>query len=463
VFKERIVVASFVAHGNRLYAASPPSIGGLTPNSGTGWSQIFTTTISEADGAATVAGVYFLVSNGWSAPYCEATYDSQNNLLYLNNSADNGTVGGFAPGSSGVVSNGICTLSGIGSSVFKVNNTLTLNVGLTFEPSTFAGAWAINIYAYNTALQSSGWQSMGPWTVPSTTAPISITSLWPTSGTGTSQTFTTTISEPNGATNVGGVYFDVGNGWSAPYCEPTYDSQNNLLYLNNSADNGTIGGFAPGSSGSVSNDICTLNGSGSSVSKVGNTLTLQLSLVFQPYSFAGDRSIKIYAYNTALQSSGWQNMGFWTVPGTLALPFSQFSDCIGPNNGGYGSDCILQSGTYMIGCVDLTDQRCSLSGPLFPHLSIQRSNITVQGVAWPYPILRRDASYTQSLMDVPVSTNPCPIASSIASPCFVTISDFEFDGNRVANYGGNGGSGGATGSTQELDLQGCVYCWVFPR
>jgi hypothetical protein len=298
-----------LSNGILLYAQTAPSILGLTPNSGTGSIQTFTTTISDPNG--TLSDVLFFVANGWNWPACYPYYQASTNLLYLSNDAGNGWIGGFAPLSGGSVSTSECTLSGAGSSVSRVGNTVTLNLALTFQ-TTFAGTWGIKITAWDSNGQNSGWNIWGSWTVP----PVAITSLTPTSGTGLSQTFTTTISDPSGA--LSDVLFFVANGWNWPACYPYYQASTNLLYLSNDAGNGWIGGFAPLSGGSVSTSECTLSGAGSSVSRVGSTVTLKLALTFQT-AFAGTWGIKITAWDSNGQNSGWTNMGSWTVPSAPVL------------------------------------------------------------------------------------------------------------------------------------------------
>ena len=177
-------------------------------------SQTFTTKISDPNGATNLSDLLFFVSNNWTGPYCFADYDGLANLLYLWNDAGTARTGGFAPGSTGSVSTSRCTLSGAGSSVSKVGNTVTLNLALTFQP-VFTGTWNINISAWDVSGQNSGYQLKGSWTVPSSSQPPTISSLMPNSGTGLSQTFTMTVSEPDGATAIAGVYFYVGNGWDA--------------------------------------------------------------------------------------------------------------------------------------------------------------------------------------------------------------------------------------------------------
>jgi imidazole glycerol phosphate synthase subunit HisF len=56
-----------------------------------------------------------------------------------------------------------------------------------------------------------------------------------------------------------------------------------------------------------------------SVVRNGNTLTLNLPMTFQP-AYAGAKNIYLYAADVSGSSSGWQQLGTWTVPGAAAVP-----------------------------------------------------------------------------------------------------------------------------------------------
>jgi hypothetical protein len=89
------------------------------------------------------------------------------------------------------------------------------------------------------------------------------------------------------------------------------------LYLVDDAGDGQYVSGTPlflTSSGSLTNSQCTLNGTGSSISASGNTLTLTLSITFKA-AFAGNR-IFYMAARSNTQNSGWRALGTWSVPGT---------------------------------------------------------------------------------------------------------------------------------------------------
>jgi hypothetical protein len=79
----------------------------------------------------------------------------------------------------------------------------------------------------------------------------------------------------------------------------------------NDAGTALLGPITPGTATTLTNSQCTLNGSGSSATKVGNTLTVNLSLTFKA-AFSGPKVVFIFAY-TATSDTGFQTGGTWTA------------------------------------------------------------------------------------------------------------------------------------------------------
>jgi hypothetical protein len=71
-----------------------------------------------------------------------------------------------------------------------------------------------------------------------------------------------------------------------------------------------------GSAATVQNSQCAIAVGSSSVTLAGNTLTLNLAMKFKP-AFAGGKNIYMYAF-AGTASSGWHDLGDWTVPGPTA-------------------------------------------------------------------------------------------------------------------------------------------------
>ncbi len=293
----------------------PPTADSASPNTGSGSTQTFNFTYSDANGSLDLGAIYALFQsslNGVNA--CYVFYQRPVNAFYLVNDTNTAVLGLVAPGSATTVQNSQCTLNGMGSSVSRLGLALTISVALTFKPA-FAGTKTIFMNAYDGAGLNSGWQNRGAWSVPGppNVAPTS-DSVTPSSGSGLAQSFSFAFSDGNGFAdlNFTHVLFNSSlNGVNA--CYVFYNRPVSALYLLNDANTAVLGPVTPGSAGSVLNNQCTLNGTGSSFSGAGNTLTLNVSLTFKP-AFAGAKTVFMNAYDVAGLNSGWQSRGIWTVP-----------------------------------------------------------------------------------------------------------------------------------------------------
>jgi hypothetical protein len=147
-------------------------------------------------------------------------------------------------------------------------------------------------------------------------------STGPGAGSGFTQSFTFTFQDPLGYADLGVVDVLINNsldGVGACYFALTPASATSgYLYL---VDDAGDGGYVSGtpmllpSSNSLENSQCTINGTGSSVSASGNTLTLTVAVTFTS-GFAGNKIFYTAARSTT-QNSGWQALGTWNVPGSV--------------------------------------------------------------------------------------------------------------------------------------------------
>jgi hypothetical protein len=134
----------------------------LTPDSGTGSTQIFSFVSSDPKGYAALTMVRMLINNVLSGVgACYLLYYPSSHLVYL---ADD-TGGAFpAPillGQSGTLQNSQCIVNAAASSSSGSGNNLTLNLSLTFQ-ATFTGLKNIYMDVYDGV--SPGWQQKGSWT-----------------------------------------------------------------------------------------------------------------------------------------------------------------------------------------------------------------------------------------------------------------------------------------------------------
>jgi hypothetical protein len=143
----------------------------------------------------------------------------------------------------------------------------------------------------------------------------------PGSGSGLNQTFTFTFTDPNGYADLQVLDVLVNNyldGIGACYFAlvPASASSGYLYLVDDAGDGGYVSGtpiLLP-SGNFLHNSQCTINGSGSSISASGNTVTVTLAITFAP-GFAGNK-IFYTAARSNTQNSGWQALGTWNVTGT---------------------------------------------------------------------------------------------------------------------------------------------------
>jgi len=306
----------------------PPSVVSVTPASGSGSGpQTFSFAYSDTNGFAYLNTAYALFSpTGSGTNACYLRYIRSANSLYLLN--DDGTIwlGPMTPGVAGTLQNSQCSVNVGSSSVSGSGNNLTTNLAITFT-SSFAGMQTTFMKADDNGGLTSGWQSMGSWSVPTAVnQPPSVVSVTPASGSGSGpQTFSFAYSDTNGFAYLNTAYAlfsPTGSGTNACYLR-YIRSANSLSLLN---DDGTIwlGPMTPGAAGTLQNSQCSVNVGSSSVSGSGNNLTTNLAITFTS-SFAGTQTTFMKADDNGGLTSGWQVMGSWSVPTAVNQPPSVVS------------------------------------------------------------------------------------------------------------------------------------------
>lgn len=143
-------------------------------------------------------------------------------------------------------------------------------------------------------------------------------SINPTSGSGGSVTVTSVVRDSDGATTIPFTQFVMNaglNGFNA--CFIHYDRASNALFLLKDDASGWFG-LLGGTAGQVANSQCVLNGTGSSATASGDTLTVTYNLHFKS-GFTGSRQIYLQAVDNTGVIQSWKRAGTWTVSGaTLA-------------------------------------------------------------------------------------------------------------------------------------------------
>ncbi|MBZ5585814.1 MAG: DUF11 domain-containing protein [Acidobacteriia bacterium] len=320
----------------------------VTPGSGSGFSQTFVLQASDSAGSATISTLWAWFNASFSssgANSCMLYYSPPQNQIYLLNDAGTAWTAAVG-GSSATLANHQCSIA-----VSRVDTSANLNnwavyVPVTFTPA-FGGAKNVYVYASDTTSNTS-WQAGGTWSVPVVT--VTADSVTPSSGSGPGQTFALQYSDSAGASDLSTVWvwFNATMSSSAANsCMLYYDRAQNKVYLLDDA--GKVWSPAtPGTSGSLSNQQCSLDLSGATVTPSGNALTLQLPMSFTA-AFNGTKNV--YLYGAGSNNSGWQNRGSWTV---AAIAAAVTADSVSPSSGTGGSRTFALQYTDSLGATDVS-------------------------------------------------------------------------------------------------------------
>ena len=310
-----ISTATLSVVGNSSIAGDPvgvafapsPAVLSATPASASGLSNTFALTYSDVYGASDLGflGVMFN-SRVTVANSCTVFYAPSPNKLYL--LADMGTGSSSLPPGSGTLSNSQCTINGSGTTVVKSGNNLTLNVAVTAS-STYTGKHNIFLLAEDNRAAKTGWVNEVTW-MPAPNQPPTVGPVTPNPASGLTNTFVLPYSDLNGGSDVAiaGVIFNSAAS-ATNSCEVLYSPAVNLLYLLNDAGTGSSS-ITPGA-GTLSNSQCTITGSGTSVVRLGATLTLTLEVTASP-THTGAQNVFLFAEDNTGANTGWVNGGTWT-------------------------------------------------------------------------------------------------------------------------------------------------------
>src|SRR6185312_6067905 len=167
---------------------------------------------------------------------------------------------------------------------------------------------------------STGTTSQVSQSTPSTPATGSGTEVAPTvasivpSNNGNRTTFTITVKDANGASDLAGVNTMVNASYGGANACWFYFNLNAVSV--SLADNGgsAWSSVGQGSGSTIANSQCSIAGTDFGVTRSGNSAIITIAVNFNS-SFAGTKSLFVAAGDNENQSSNYQNMGLWAVAG----------------------------------------------------------------------------------------------------------------------------------------------------
>ncbi|MBK7929166.1 MAG: SBBP repeat-containing protein [Bryobacterales bacterium] len=146
---------------------SAPVFASLIPNSGSGTSATFALRYTDANGANNFESVQFLINGSFSGVNaCQVAYVHSTGLVYLLNNTGTSWLGGYAPGTLNTLSNSQCSLPLASMTVSAIGSDLTVNIPLSFVPTTFTGTKTIYALALDKGGLRSDWNIRGSWIFP---------------------------------------------------------------------------------------------------------------------------------------------------------------------------------------------------------------------------------------------------------------------------------------------------------
>jgi hypothetical protein len=301
---------------------TPPTADGVMPTNGSGPGQTFALQYSDPAGSANLSALWVWFTDAWPPSVrntCVAVYEPATNTMRMFD--DTGAALAFGSlGDPFELQNSQCAIRLAATTVTAGANSLTLNLRVTFR-TAFAGSKWIALYASNSSGANSDWQIRGSWTA--TAAVVTADSVTPSSGSGAAQTFALQYSDNAGFEDLRNtwVWFTTAFGSTANTCVVYYERTvtknqftfpSDRVYLANDAGSMWLSGLR-GSAAILQNSQCAIDLAATTVTAVGNVLTLNLRVTFKP-TLAGSKWIFMYADATSGPNSDWQTPGSWTVP-----------------------------------------------------------------------------------------------------------------------------------------------------
>ena len=309
-----------------LHAQSSTRVS-VSPAAGSGAEQAFVATYTDPNGVTDVQAVSLFIMNGvapdsdsgWSAHQCILNYKISSGVIQLAQDAGGAFLSTTATaGTAQTVSNSQCTVLATLSSSTISGNSVSVIFYLTFT-AAFSGAKQLYLSAED---QDGHTMTNFPTQVGiyNVTASVSPVSVFPSSGSGSEQTFTATYSDAT--TQIKSVFLNFksssNNTSAANACKLRYDLGTTDIFLVNDAGTAYTTPIISGSIAPLSNSQCTVYGVGTSATTSANSVTVDFRVRFAA-GFAGEKEITM----EGVDENGtftFSNLSFGTYTVTTQSP-----------------------------------------------------------------------------------------------------------------------------------------------
>lgn len=306
----------------------------ISPSSGSGSMQAFIATYTDPNSAMDIQSLSLFIMNGvapdsesrWSTNECILNYTISSGVIRLVQDAGGAFLSNTAnPGTDQTVSNSQCTVLANLSTVIISGNSVTIKFFVTFT-APFRGAKQLYLSVDNQKDDDnmSVLTQVGSYNVTATVSPLFV---FPSSGSGSEQTFTAVYSDT--ANQIESAILNLkssgNNTTAANACKLRYDLRTTDISLVNDAGTDFGSPITSGSATPLSNRQCTVYGVGTSATTFGNYVVVYFNVSFAA-GFDGEKEMTMGGMDeTGTSSYSNRSVGTYTVtapPPTTAPNFT---------------------------------------------------------------------------------------------------------------------------------------------
>jgi hypothetical protein len=280
----------------------------------------------SASGQSLVFGTFM---GGAALDYATAvSLDNNGNVYFAGHtvSPDFAATSTFGPGGLFDAFVGSLSATGVKNSVVRIGGTQSESVmGIAAgwsESVAVVGAVSSLDFPLQRALQTQNPGLVSAFIVRITEPrPPQIAPFTPFNLTGTSQTLSLQVTDPNGWNDIVSVQWKIGAA-----CQIRYTRTSNTVQILNEAGTAYQGSLIPGTSSTIGNSQCQVVGSGTVVAGSDRTLAIQISIRLLP-AYTGAKTVVVESTD-GTTSTGWQTVGTWNASAvTTGLGFNAVSPC----------------------------------------------------------------------------------------------------------------------------------------
>jgi hypothetical protein len=300
-------------------SANPVSI---SPSSGSGSMQAFVATYTDPNSALDIQSVSLFIMNGaapdsesgWPANECVLNYTISSGVIRLVQDTGGAFLSTTAiAGTDQTLSNSQCTALATLSTVIVSGNSVTVKCFVTFT-AAFRGEKQLYLSAENQQGidNTSVLTEVGSYNVTASLSPLFV---FPSSGSGSEQTFTAVYSDTTNQikTAILNLKSSSNNTNAANACKLRYDLDTNEVSLVNDAGTAYGSPITSGSATPLSNRQCTVHGVGTSATTFGNYVVAYFNVSFAA-GFDGEKEMTMGGMDeTGTSSFSNQAVGTYKV------------------------------------------------------------------------------------------------------------------------------------------------------